>query len=654
MRFRSLTTRFVVVVGAALVVVAAAFTLVVLRQATSTRQSRRLGDVLRNTIELNQRLRADINTQTALVYRFLDTRDRRLINEYDDLHFALGRRQIEYLRMDIGDRERLQVVRIRDLQEELARRGAMAMDSVAAGDMDGAIRNLGRMGQVQSEVNGAFERLSVEQVAQLGTALTFADDAVRDIYAVTFGVIAVFATLLATVALLLRRRVQQPLANLLEAARQVRQGDLAARALGETTDEVGRVVREFNFMAGSLEASYAGLESKVEERTSEIRALQEKLVRTERMSAMGQLVSGVAHELNNPLTTILGFAEIEREARGRDATDRERGPDAADPTALDEIVHQAERCRRIVADLLQFARQRETDLENVDLDEMVERTLRLRAYEVDTQGIRLVRDHGDRRLVVRGDPYKIEQVILILVNNAVDAIREAGGSGVIVVATRRSGNKAVLEVRDTGKGFDEPQRVFEPFYTTKEVGKGTGLGLSVAYGIVSDHGGDIHGENWAEGARVVVELPLSEDQASVDPSPATAPLEDESRQLSGTILTVDDEPSLLRLQKRIGERMGVEVRTAESGDVAVAMMREDRFDAVICDLRMPGRLDGRGVYAWVCENLPELAARFVFASGDMSQSGASGDDLPARCIHKPFNPAEYRRLLAELLGERIS
>lgn len=650
MHARSLTTTFVAVVALALATVAAAFTVIVVRESSYAREQRELSDVLRSTMELNQRLRADIDAQTALVYRYLDGPDPALADEYQEIHFDISSQQVQYLRMGVGDQERLHVANVRDLQEELARYGSLAMDAVSRGDTGATLEHVSSMEQVRSEVNATFEQLSALQAVRLNEALSRAEEAARDTYFILLGIVGALGSLLLAVTFLIRSRVQRPLADLLAAARRIRGGDLTARASERRLDEVGRTAKEFNFMARSLEESYASLENKVEERTAEIRGLQAQLVESERMSAIGQLVGGVAHELNNPMTAILGFAELERRERQQEGVAGNGGDAGDDDSPLDYIIHEAERCRRIVTDLLQFARQHETQLENVALNEVLERTLRLRDYEAETAGVRLDRDYEESGPVVYADPYKIEQVTLILVNNAIDAIHEIGPPGTVTVSTRINGASAILEVRDTGSGVKEPARVFEPFYTTKEVGKGTGLGLAVAYGIVNNLGGKIRVDNWKRGARFVIELPVAEGE------PVAAPARPEARAPAprtpaGTrLLVVDDERVLLRLQERLVADMGCEVVTAESGQRAIDLLEQEHFDAVVCDLRMPGDVDGTDVYDWLQEHRPELAGRFLFASGDVAQLEQSAAALGARCIRKPFSFADYREAIREMLG----
>ncbi|MGE0406753.1 MAG: PAS domain S-box protein [Candidatus Korobacteraceae bacterium] len=230
--------------------------------------------------------------------------------------------------------------------------------------------------------------------------------------------------------------------------------------------------------------------------------LQAKLTHTEKMAAVGQLVSGVAHEVNNPLTAILGFADLLLEH-----------PDIPDSPRKDLriILHEAQRTKQIVQNLLSFARQMPPQRVPLQLNDIVRRTLSLRNYDFASHGVQVVERLQERLPQVVGDPHQLQQVFLNILNNAYDAVRDSGRPGRIEVSTT-SPSPGVVEVsfRDNGSGVLYPDRIFDPFFTTKEVGKGTGLGLSICYGILREHGGEITCRNNADqGATFIVRLPLN-------------------------------------------------------------------------------------------------------------------------------------------------
>jgi signal transduction histidine kinase len=233
----------------------------------------------------------------------------------------------------------------------------------------------------------------------------------------------------------------------------------------------------------------------------QLKALQEQLSRSERLASLGQLVAGVAHELNNPLTAVLGYGELLGDTIA---------PGVA-RSRLDKLVNESRRMKRIVENLLHFSRQAPRERGFVDLAPIVHEVLALREYSTRSKNLETIVDIQPGLRSVAIDEGQVRQVLLNLINNAIDAVEvpEAARKRITVRAYERSGT-AILEVEDTGHGFVNASRAFDPFYTTKPVGKGTGLGLSICYGIVREHGGDIRIENLSEGARVTVELPLED------------------------------------------------------------------------------------------------------------------------------------------------
>jgi two-component system NtrC family sensor kinase len=231
-----------------------------------------------------------------------------------------------------------------------------------------------------------------------------------------------------------------------------------------------------------------------------LRNAQEQLLQSEKMSAVGQLVSGVAHELNNPLTAILGYAQLlESEPIGERARDY-----------LRKLYLQTQRTHRVVQNLLSFSRQRKPIQSQVDLRRVVEDTLTLREYDLRLNNVSVERDYDPSTPFITGDAHQLEQVFLNVINNAVDAIMDSASAGCLHVRICREENRACVAFRDSGPGLKDPTRIFDPFYTTKKIGKGTGLGLSICYGIVKEHGGDIVARNHELGGAVfLIKLPIA-------------------------------------------------------------------------------------------------------------------------------------------------
>ncbi len=235
--------------------------------------------------------------------------------------------------------------------------------------------------------------------------------------------------------------------------------------------------------------------------------LRDKLVHAEKMAAVGQLVAGVAHEVNNPLTAILGFADLLIESPDLPETARKD---------LRVILQEAQRTKQIVQNLLSFARQMPPQRSAVQLNSILRRTMQLRSYDFHSHGVEVI-EHLDEDLPeVMGDAHQLQQVFLNILNNAYDAVHEIGRPARIEIMSTKAGESVEVSLRDNGDGILDPGKVFDPFFTTKEVGKGTGLGLSICYGIIKEHGGDIHCHNntGGKGATFIVRLPTTSHAAS--------------------------------------------------------------------------------------------------------------------------------------------
>jgi two-component system NtrC family sensor kinase len=246
----------------------------------------------------------------------------------------------------------------------------------------------------------------------------------------------------------------------------------------------------------------------------DLRRTQEQLLHSEKMAAVGQLISGVAHELNNPLTAILGYSQLLTSCG-------QVGPQGLEYS--EKLYKQAQRTHRIVQNLLSFARQHKPERVPVRLNQVLEDTLALRDYDLRMSNIRLHLELAEDLPPTAADPHQLQQVFLNLVNNAVDAILEKSADGDLWVRTAKQGDKFVVEFADSGPGVKDPSRVFDPFYTTKPVGKGTGLGLSICYGIISEHGGQIRVRNEPpRGACFTIELPAVSSTVAKNPSTGEA------------------------------------------------------------------------------------------------------------------------------------
>jgi len=251
-----------------------------------------------------------------------------------------------------------------------------------------------------------------------------------------------------------------------------------------------------------LDQELLGLLHASEESVENLKSLQKQLVHSEKMAALGQLVAGAAHEINNPLTAILGYSDMLTT----------QGGSPAEARGLAQKIHsQGRRIKTLVSDLLSFAKQSPAEKVQLDVNSIVTKAVQLRELNLGNGNIRIDMRVDPGLPGIRGDANQLLQVCFHIVGNALDALQEAG-EGVLVVRTRREGPNIVLEFADTGPGLAEPSRIFDPFYTTKPLGKGTGLGLSACYGIVQEHGGQISAWNRPEGgATFRIELPIAQN-----------------------------------------------------------------------------------------------------------------------------------------------
>jgi PAS domain S-box-containing protein len=332
----------------------------------------------------------------------------------------------------------------------------------------------------------------------------------------------------------------------------------------------------------------------------DLRRTQEQLLQSEKMSAVGQLIAGVAHELNNPLTAILGYAQLlESEGLGERAMD-----------FVSKLFKQAQRTHRVVQNLLSFARQRKPQQQEVEICKVLEETLALRDYDLKVNGIKLEQEIEAGIPTVTGDPHQLEQVFLNIINNAVDAMLELGRGGTLKVRVLHRGEQVQVEFQDSGPGIKEPHKIFDPFYTTKSVGKGTGLGLSICYGIIKEHGGEILASNAEAGGAVVqVRLPASGRATSSEHLVVMPPRESA---IEGRLLLVEDEEAVLEFERDVLAGAGAQVIPLMNLDDARMRLSRDFFDAVIINGKMPGGWSAPEACSWIAENCPRLQKHLLF------------------------------------------
>jgi signal transduction histidine kinase len=434
---------------------------------------------------------------------------------------------------------------------------------------------------------------------------------------------------------------------------------------------------------------------------TEERLLQERLLQSEKMASVGQLVSGVAHELNNPLTAVTGFAQVLL-AR----------PDL-DPVArvqIQKIYEEGERAAKIVLNLLSFARRRRPAKELTDINVLVARVLELRSYDFGMRNISLDMELERHMPPVLLDPDQIQQVLFNLVKNAEQAMTDANGGGVLTVRSfpGPDGRDVRVSIGDDGPGIppEVQRRIFDPFFTTKEAGEGTGLGLTISYSIVDEHNGRIRVENRPEGGSVfTIELPaeqpavgdrkseIGEDKAD-NGAPPTVDLEAleeasssvrpealEGQAVAPTagslrakmpapgpegrngvggaeaprsprrILVVDDEESIRLLLNDVLTLDGYEAELAATGIEAMEKLLAGSYDVIISDIKMPG-MDGATLYRELAARSPAMAARLIFITGDTvsPDTRAFLGTTTAPVLTKPFRMVVLREAIEGVLS----
>ncbi|MFA5810360.1 MAG: ATP-binding protein, partial [Thermoleophilia bacterium] len=372
---------------------------------------------------------------------------------------------------------------------------------------------------------------------------------------------------------------------------------------------------------------------------TEAKKLRQQLIQSEKMVAVGRLVAGVAHEINNPLTGVMGYAQL---LQTRDIDDQAR-QDA------ESINREAERASRIVRHLLSFARKHQPELKAVDINSVLRESMELKAYELKVNNVLMEADLDAGLPLTTTDPHQLQQVFLNLISNAEQAMLDDRSSGLLKISTRLVDDKIRIVFNDNGPGIPEEfrERIFEPFFTTKDVGRGTGLGLSICYGVVDDNDGHI----WVEptkdrGATIVIELPVvaTVTQEEKQEGPVR-------RGRLGKILLVDDEAAIRQVLTETLRRAGHEVETAINGEVALKMLKQKHYDCVVSDVKMPG-MDGPELHQAVRAMDPKAAGTFIFISGDtVSQETSSYlETVDNPTLAKPFEPGELERALQKMLA----
>lgn len=382
---------------------------------------------------------------------------------------------------------------------------------------------------------------------------------------------------------------------------------------------------------------------------TEQRMLAHKLMQTDKLSSLGELVSGVAHELNNPLTGIMCFSELMM------GDDLPVGTEAK----LKRINDASHRCKKIIDNLLTFARWKMPEKSYEDINKVIRDSVELRSYQLKVDNIKLEMDLDPLMPSTMLDEGQVHQVFVNLINNASDAIKSKGEGGLIKIRSEHRDRKIVVSFEDSGTGIAEEvvNRIFDPFYTTKSVGKGTGLGLSISYGIINEHGGNIYASSSpGAGTTFVVELPVLDktvsaaDNAAGDGAAVEGAAELAAMASGKRVLVLDDEPIVLDLLHDALGGAGFHVDKTSSGKEALSLLKDTDYDVIISDIKMPG-VDGKDFYRGVKAVKPELLRKIVFISGDSLNKETQSflKKLGNYSLKKPFTVDQLNHIISKVI-----
>jgi signal transduction histidine kinase/ActR/RegA family two-component response regulator len=424
--------------------------------------------------------------------------------------------------------------------------------------------------------------------------------------------------------LFMLRSFTRPVEVLTAAARRIAEGELTGGFTLDRTDEIGVLSKTLDEMKVKLRSSY------------------DLLLHSEKMASMGRVVAGIAHELNNPLTIVIGNIQLmmTRELNEKNVQ------------CLTRIKDGAERASKIVKNLLTFARQEKPERKLTDINLVLKKALELRAYELKVSNIEVSADFAQDLQETMADPHQLQQVFLNLIVNAEQAMIEEHGKGLLRLSTRSETGKILIFVSDDGRGIprENLRRIFEPFFTTKPVGKGTGLGLSISQAIIAEHAGRIDVESTiGRGTTFIVELPVQRWAAP----PSTAPV---SVRVPATrrkrILVVEDEPQIRQLFEDIIHIAGHDAKTASDGRAALDLLDHEKFDLIISDVKMP-EISGPEFYAAIKRKGAALERRLIFVTGDLLNAETLRFIESTGCpwLEKPFDITAITRTISHSLSE---
>ncbi len=365
-----------------------------------------------------------------------------------------------------------------------------------------------------------------------------------------------------------------------------------------------------------------------------------------RLASIGEMAAGIAHEINNPLTPILGFADL---LLKRDLPEDVRAD-------LQVIRDSARRTADVTRRLLTFARQHKPMRTLCNINEVVETVLQLRAYHLKTNSIKVIIELAPELPQTMADAGQLQQVVLNLIMNAEYEMSRAHGGGNLLIKTEKKDNIIRVLVKDDGLGISKENmgKLFHPFFTTKTVGEGTGLGLSVCHGIVAEHNGRIYAESKVDkGATFIVELPVVRQEKEEEAKLSEPDTGEAGEAVKARILVVDDEPTIVQVLKRVLTDEGYEVKATGKAKEALGLIKGGKYALILLDIKLPD-MSGIELYQRLDKTARSLTQRIIFITGDVlgtdtmdffSRTGAS-------YVTKPFDMEQLKKEIKSKLTKR--
>jgi PAS domain S-box-containing protein len=370
--------------------------------------------------------------------------------------------------------------------------------------------------------------------------------------------------------------------------------------------------------------------------------LRQKAEMSSRLAAVGEMAAGIAHEINNPLTSVIGFSELLME--------HNLPPEVTEELKI--IADGSHRVADIVKRLLTFARQSKPVRTPVQINALIDNTIKLRSYVLETANIRVFTCYDETLPWIIADPSQMQQVFLNLIVNAEHAMKTANNKGELKITTEKHGQRIRIVFSDDGPGINSEtlSHLFEPFYTTKGPAEGTGLGLSLSRSIVLEHGGEIWAESEeGQGATFIVELPITEAPEPSAEAKTQTSTKGARQAESAKIMVIDDEPSIRDYLKTVLVAEGYTVHGYGDPEEAVKTL-DDSYDSVLLDIRMPG-MSGIELYAYILQKVPALDGKIIFITGDTSDAEVKGflksNNLP--CLSKPLELDNLKQKISSVL-----